>query len=137
MHASHPFFSSFIVGWIPLQCSRQFDWLVVKITWSGYQLKRWLVLTFAVMFRVWNLSFHVTKQLAIWEPSTFSGKKCKFHQMPEFCISQGTVATFFSCGGQVQKRLCRISSGFCVPKIIQIGIFLMGVIQNIKIQKFS
>ena len=26
-----------------------------------------------------------------------------------FCFSQGTVATFFMCGGQVQKHLCRIS----------------------------
>ena len=24
----------------------------------------------------------------------FRGKKCKFHQTHEFCISQGTVATF-------------------------------------------
>ena len=39
-----------------------------------------------------------------------------------FCISQGTVATFFRCGGQVQKHLCGISLGFCVPKIIQIGL---------------
>ena len=35
----------------------------------------------------------------------FWGKKCRFHQMHEFCISQGTVATFFNCGGQIQKHL--------------------------------
>ena len=36
------------------------------------------------------------KQLPIEEPSTLFKKNCKFHQMQEFCISQGTVATFFS-----------------------------------------
>ena len=51
--------------------------------------------------------------------------------MYEFCISQGTMATFFRCGGQVQKHLSRISSGFCVPKIIQIGLFLMELFKKI------
>ena len=32
-----------------LNSSTQFDWLVVKITWSVYQHKRWPLLTIAVM----------------------------------------------------------------------------------------
>ena len=48
-----------------------------------------------------------------------------------FCNSQGTVATFFRCGGQVQKHLCRISSGFHAKNCWNRFIF-DGVIQKIK-----
>ena len=60
------------------------------------------------------------------------GKKCTFHQMHEFCILQGTVATFFKCGGQVQKHLFWISSGFRVSKIIQICLFLTELFKQEK-----
>jgi len=41
-----------------------------------------------------------------------------------FRTFQSTVATFYRCGGQKQKHLCQISSGFCIPKIIKICPFL-------------
>ena len=39
---------------------------------------------------------------------------------------------FFTCGGQVQNHLCRISLGFCVPKIIQIGLFFTELFKKNK-----
>jgi len=45
----------------------------------------------------------------------------KLDQMYAICILQGTVATFFKRGGQEYNHFCKISSGFCVPKIIRIG----------------
>jgi len=36
--------------------------------------------------------------------------------MHESCISQGTVVTFFRCGGQVHNHLRLIYSGFCLAK---------------------
>ena len=54
----------------------------------------------------------------------------------EFCISQGTAATFFRCGGQVKNHLCRFSSGFRVPKIIHIGLFLTELFKKLKCGHF-
>jgi len=56
-----------------------------------------------------------------WDASNVWGKQCKFDNI---YLSQGTVVTFFRCGGNVKCRLCEIYSGFCVPKIIQITWFL-------------
>ena len=50
--------------------------------------------------------------------------------MYEFHILQGTVATFCRCGKYVQKHLGGISSEQCVPKTIQIGLFLNGFVKN-------
>jgi len=38
-----------------------------------------------------------------------------------FCISQGSVATVLMLGGQNYRRLRRVSSRCCVPKIIKFG----------------
>ena len=45
------------------------------------------------------------------------------------------AVTFFSCGGHTTYHLCRISSAFCVPKIIQITWFLT-VIHKLKGKRF-
>jgi len=126
--SSHPTSCNFIMGWIPVQvqCSGQFDKMVVKITWSVYRHNRWLILTIHVMLLVRNLSFHVTKQMAILRTINILREEM---QVPSnawilhFTRYRPTVATFFRCGGQVQNHICRISSRCCVPKLIQISLF--------------
>ena len=44
-------------------------------------------------------------------------------QVPSNAFHKVQWRHFFRCGGQIQKHLCRISSGFCVPKTVQIGLF--------------
>ena len=55
-----------------------------------------------------------------------------FRQMHEFYISQGTVETFFGCGGQIQKHFCRIFVRINIPIIIHIGVFLTELFKKIK-----
>jgi len=33
-----------------------------------------------------------------------SAQKCTFNQMNKYCISQGSVVTFFTCGGEVHSH---------------------------------
>jgi len=54
----------------------------------------------------------------------FLRKQCNINQTRNLSIPQGTVATFFRCGEQVHNHSPKISTGFCVPKIIQIYWFL-------------
>jgi len=63
----------------------------------------------------------VAKRLDISDAATFLKEVMKLDQMYAICILQGTVATFFKRGGQEYNHFCKISSGFCVPKIIRIG----------------
>ena len=44
--------------------------------------------------------------------------------MNKICRSRHIVVTFFSCCGHATYHLCRISSAFSVPKIIQVTWFL-------------
>jgi len=62
----------------------------------------------------------------------FKGSKCKFHQRYEFCISQGTVATFFRCGGQVQKYFTQNYFRILCAKNYSNRCTFHGVIQKIK-----
>jgi len=43
-------------------------------------------------------------------------KQYNFDPMIEFCISQGSAATFFMFGGQMYNHLCQIYSGFPYQK---------------------
>jgi len=45
-------------------------------------------------------------------------------------VSQGTVATFYRCGGQNRNCLGQIFSGFFVSKIMKIGSFLTELLKN-------
>ena len=46
-------------------------------------------------------------------------------------VSQGTVATFYRCGGQNYNRLFPVFSGFTVPKIITIGSFSTELLKTV------
>jgi len=49
-----------------------------------------------------SLKFY-SSQLFI-KSSTISGKQCNFDRVKEFCISQGSVLTYFRCGGQMYNQ---------------------------------
>ena len=66
----------------------------------------------------------------------FWGKKCKFHQIHEFCILQGIVATFFRCGGQVQTHLRRIYSGFCYHILFESVYFWRSYLEKKNVATF-
>ena len=110
------------ISWLPTQRSGQFEWTVVNI--SVCRHKRRLILTTAVELLAWNLSFH--KTTGYLRTMHFLREEMQVPSMHEFRILQGTVSTFYKCGGQVQKHFSKISSGFCMPKIIQIGLFLQS-----------
>jgi len=61
-------------------------------------------------------------------PSTLIGGEQHIFDQVNW-ILQSSAVTFFTCGGQEQKHFCQISSasGFCVPKITKIGLFLTEV----------
>jgi len=59
-----------------------------------------------------------------------------FEGINAISVKRMNFATFFRCGGQVQKHLCRISSGICVPNIIQIGLFLTELFKKLKCGHF-
>jgi len=91
--------------WIPAEHGGWCDWLAVKTENNlNCKSKKVDILTIPAVLLVWNLSCHVTKQLAIW-PSTFSREQCNFDPMHEFCISQGTAVIFLRCGGWVYNHL--------------------------------
>jgi len=45
-------------------------------------------------------------------------------------VFQGTVATFYRCGGQSPNCSCKNFAGFCMPKIIKIGSILTKLLKN-------
>jgi len=53
---------------------------------------------------------------ANWSSCRWEGSRQIIAEKRLFWTFQGTVATFYRCGGQ--KQLCPISSGFRIPKII-------------------
>ena len=94
-----------------------------------------VTLAIAVMLIVWNLSWHVKQQLAIEEPSTFS-KKCKFHQMHEFYISQGTVAIFSGVVDRFRNTYVKFSQD-CVYQKLFISAYFDAVIQKYNVYVFE
>ena len=132
MHASHPAFSNFTMGWIPVQCSGV-EWLVVKITRSVYQHKRWSVLTFVVKLLVGNLSCHV-KNWIFKNHSLFRKKEmqvpsdawivnCAFHKV-QWRHFSGVVDRFRNTYLEFLQD--------SLPKSIHIGWFLTELFKKIE-----
>jgi len=79
-----------------------------------------ILLTAPVTTFVWN---HVFVKHDTWlfsKPSNFGVKLWyDFHQLKEFCISQGSGVPFCRCGGQMHNHLWLICSRFCAPKLLK------------------
>ena len=75
----------------------------------------------------WHLGFlsvsHYLGQFAIYN----------FDQENDFCISEGSVVTFFRCGGKMHKHLCQISSEFHIQKLLQSVHFWLSYSRNNKV----
>jgi len=60
--------------------------------------------------------------------STCFTQKCMSHfdqiREREICISQGSAAIFFKCGGQLHNHSRQMFTRFYLPKTIKIGSFL-------------
>jgi len=55
--------------------------------------------------------------------------------MKDVCILQGSVATFFRCVGEAYNFIIK-SSGFYVPKIVEIASFLTELFKMQKVVAF-
>ena len=105
-------FQQFIMSLISAEHDGQLGWLVLKIA------------ILAMLF-VWNLSCHVTKQMAAaWEPSTFSGKQRNILGLLN--------SAFFWRIGQFQKRLRGIYSGICKQKKLSKSVDIYRIMHKIK-----
>jgi len=99
------------MGWILAQRGGRCSWSVAKKDWKHVSVQK--VVTLNICCDVACLTFHLPHtttgsfQSYQWqptsgffsEPPTFGVMQHTFSQMKKLCILQGSVVTFFRCGG--------------------------------------
>jgi len=72
-----------------------------------------------------NSIFIVTALPQLLAKPSLLEKQYKLEHMKQVCLPQGSVATLFTCGRQIQNNHeCEVCRAFCIPEIINIILFL-------------